>query len=115
MTLADVNDCLDSVAESGESMNKKLGLLFVNFDIKCHLGKGAFHEFFRNMTKKELRWIFLLIINRMRLGVPESTIMTWYHENAERLHSAGYTIREVCDKLYDGSEGFDDTKMSEFG
>lgn len=57
----------------------------------------------------ELKWLFLVIIGdaERALGIPHaSTILFWFHRNADSLIKMGNSLQNVCELLF-GETGED--------
>lgn len=85
MTIAEVNNTLDQLAQTGSEEQQ--------FSI--------FRRFYRRMNPEELTWLIRIILRQMKIGATEKTILDIWHPDAETLFNISSNLRRVCWELYD--------------
>lgn len=86
MTIAEVNEHLDKLANVGQKEEDQLPI---------------FQRFYRRMNAEELTWLVRIILRQMKIGATEKTILDIWHPDAELLYSVSSNLRRVCWELYD--------------
>lgn len=85
LTIRQLNELLDRLA-SAESRGEKTDLL---------------GELIRKTNWQEMRWIMMIILKDLKLGISEKSIFHEFHPDAEDLFNVTCDLRLVCEKLSD--------------
>ncbi|CAM6105482.1 unnamed protein product [Calypogeia fissa] len=89
LTIKDVNDLLDRLAaEKGE-------------------GKAAvLAELINKTSAKEMKWIVMIILKDLKLGISEKTILSVFHPDAEHVFNVTSDLQRVCETLQNRNERY---------
>ncbi|XP_066343762.1 putative DNA ligase 4 [Miscanthus floridulus] len=88
LTIKEVNDALDRLAAT-ENRSEKASIL-------------------SNLIKKtnavEMKWLLMIILNDLKLGISEKSIFEEFHPDAQDLFNVTCDLKFVCEKLNDRSQ-----------
>ncbi|KAJ7531081.1 hypothetical protein O6H91_14G031600 [Diphasiastrum complanatum] len=90
LTIKDVNDQLDRLA-AAENREQKSAILA---------------ELINKTNAQEMRWMIMIILKDLKLGVSEKTIFHQFHPDAEDLFNVTCDLRLVCTKLRDRTQRY---------
>lgn len=85
ITIREVNELLDRLANA-ENRNAKTEIL---------------GEMIRKTNSQEMKWIIMIILKDLKLGISEKSIFQEFHPDAEDLFNVTCDLRLVCEKLSD--------------
>ncbi|CAN1326568.1 DNA ligase 4 [Linum perenne] len=85
LTIKELNDLLDRLA-SGENRSEKISILAT---------------LIKKTNAQEMKWIIMIILKDMKLGLSEKTIFHEFHPDAEDLFNVTCDLKLVCEKLKD--------------
>ncbi|GAB2224917.1 hypothetical protein Droror1_Dr00005697 [Drosera rotundifolia] len=88
LTIREINDLLDHLASS-ESRSEKTSVL---------------GDLIRKTNAQEMKWIVMIILKDLKLGVSEKSIFHEFHPDAEDLFNVTCDLKLVCEKLKDRSQ-----------
>eukprot|EP01018_Ginkgo_biloba_P026726 Gb_32666 [translate_table: standard] len=88
LKIKDVNDLLDRLA-SAERREEKTAVLA---------------ELISKTNALEMKWILMIIIKDLKLGVSEKSLFHEFHPDAEDMFNVTCDLKMVCEKLKDRSE-----------
>ncbi|WCJ42294.1 DNA ligase 4 [Euphorbia peplus] len=88
LTIKELNDFLDSLA-SGESRAEKTSIL---------------STLINKTNAQEMKWIIMIILKDLKLGISEKSIFHEFHPDAEDLFNVTCDLKLVCEKLKDRSQ-----------
>ncbi|XVE71898.1 hypothetical protein DITRI_Ditri10aG0188500 [Diplodiscus trichospermus] len=87
-TIKELNDLLDRLA-SAESRAEKTGIL---------------STLINKTNAQEMKWIIMIILKDLKLGISEKSIFHEFHPDAEDLFNVTCDLKLVCEKLRDRSQ-----------
>ncbi|XP_021772147.1 DNA ligase 4-like [Chenopodium quinoa] len=85
LTIREVNDLLDRLANA-DTRNAKVDVL---------------GEMIRKTNPSEMKWIIVIILKELKIGMTEKSIFDVFHPDAEELFNVTCDLRLVCEKLTD--------------
>ncbi|KAK9735960.1 hypothetical protein RND81_04G241200 [Saponaria officinalis] len=85
LTIGELNELLDRLA-AAEGRQAKTGVL---------------GELIRRTNWQEMKWIIMIILKELKLGISEKTVFHEFHVDAEDLFNVTCDLRFVCEKLCD--------------
>ncbi|XP_039131950.1 DNA ligase 4 [Dioscorea cayenensis subsp. rotundata] len=88
MTIKELNDALDRLA-SCENRGDKAAIL---------------SDLIKKTNPVEMKWILMIILKELKLGISEKSIFHEFHPDAEDLFNVTCDLKLVCDKLKDPSQ-----------
>ncbi|KAK9097767.1 hypothetical protein Syun_024812 [Stephania yunnanensis] len=88
LTIKDVNDSLDRLAACENRAEKTLVL----------------SDLIKKTNAQEMKWIVMIILKDLKLGVSEKSIFHEFHPDAEDLFNVTCDLKLVCEKLRDRSQ-----------
>ncbi|KAK9269791.1 hypothetical protein L1049_001569 [Liquidambar formosana] len=86
LTIKELNDLLDRLASSENSRVEKTSVL---------------STLINKTNAQEMKWIIMIILKDLKLGVSEKIIFHEFHPDAEDLFNVTCDLKLVCDKLRD--------------
>ncbi|XP_053563764.1 DNA ligase 4 [Bombina bombina] len=101
LSIQDVNDHLDSIANNNAARKKEL------------IEKSLLH-LITNTTALEQKWLIRMIIKDMKLGFSQQTVFSIFHPDAAELHNVTTDLEKVCLQLHDPSVCLSDVSISLF-
>uniref|UniRef100_A0A8C5LLV9 DNA ligase n=1 Tax=Leptobrachium leishanense TaxID=445787 RepID=A0A8C5LLV9_9ANUR len=101
LTIKEVNDQLDSIANNNAAKKKDL------------IKKSLLH-LIAHTTAQEQKWLIRMIIKDMKLGLSQQTIFSTFHKDATELHNVTTDLEKVCQQLHDPSVCLSDVSISMF-
>lgn len=87
LTIKELNELLDRLA-SRENRTEKISVL---------------SELIRKTNSLEMKWIIMIILKDLKLGISEKSIFHEFHPDAEDLFNVTCDLKLVCEKLRDRS------------
>ncbi|KAL8152343.1 hypothetical protein V2J09_010103 [Rumex salicifolius] len=88
LTVKELNELLDRLASS-ENRAEKTSIL---------------GELIRKTNAQEMKWIIMILLKDLKVGVSEKSIFQEFHPDAEELFNVTCDLRLVCEKLCDRSQ-----------
>ncbi|KAJ4963500.1 hypothetical protein NE237_023439 [Protea cynaroides] len=88
LTIKDLNDLLDRLASS-ENRGEKANIL---------------SDLIKKTNAQEMKWIIMIILKELKLGISEKSIFHEFHPDAEDLFNVTCDLKLVCEKLRDRSQ-----------
>ncbi|KAK9931444.1 hypothetical protein M0R45_018719 [Rubus argutus] len=88
LTVKELNDFLDRLA-SGENRAEKTSIL---------------STLVQKTNAQEMKWIVMIILKDLKLGISEKSIFHEFHPDAEDLFNVTCDLKLVCEKLRDRSQ-----------
>ncbi|XP_078439017.1 DNA ligase IV [Wolffia australiana] len=88
LTVKELNDALDLLA-SKESRGEKASVL---------------SDLIKRTNSMEMKWILMIILKDLKLGISERSIFQEFHPDAEDLFNVTCDLKLVCEKLKDRSQ-----------
>ncbi|KAK4775383.1 hypothetical protein SAY86_010318 [Trapa natans] len=88
LTINELNDLLDRLASS-ENRSEKASVL---------------STLIKNTNAQEMKWIVMIILKDLKLGISEKSIFHEFHPDAEDLFNVTCDLKLVCEKLRDRSQ-----------
>ncbi|KAJ0984175.1 hypothetical protein J5N97_002531 [Dioscorea zingiberensis] len=88
MTIKELNDALDRLASS-ENRGDKAAIL---------------SDLIKKTNALEMKWILMIILKDLKLGISEKSIFHEFHPDAEDLFNVTCDLKLVCDKLKDPTQ-----------
>ncbi|OUZ99204.1 BRCT domain [Macleaya cordata] len=88
LTIKELNDMLDRLASS-ENRAEKTSVL---------------SDLIKKTNAQEMKWIVMIILKDLKLGVSEKSIFQEFHPDAEDLFNVTCDLKLVCEKLKDRSQ-----------
>ncbi|XP_060172398.1 DNA ligase 4 isoform X2 [Lycium barbarum] len=88
LTIKELNDFLDHLASS-ENRAEKTSIL---------------SDIIRKTNAQEMKWIIMIILKDLKLGISEKSIFHEFHPDAEDLFNVTCDLKLVCEKLSDRSQ-----------
>ncbi|CAA0821456.1 DNA ligase 4 [Striga hermonthica] len=88
LTIKELNDLLDRLASS-ENRPEKISIL---------------SDLIRKTNAQEMKWIIMIILKDLKLGISEKSIFHEFHPDAEDLFNVTCDLKLVCEKLRDRSQ-----------
>ncbi|CAN0912487.1 DNA ligase 4 [Linum grandiflorum] len=85
LTIKELNDLLDRLA-SAENRSEKISIL---------------STLIKKTNAQEMKWIIMIILKDLKLGLSEKTIFHEFHPDAEDLFNVTCDLKLVCEKLKD--------------
>ncbi|OAE29906.1 hypothetical protein AXG93_773s1460 [Marchantia polymorpha subsp. ruderalis] len=89
--IKEVNDLLDRLA-AADRREEKVAVL---------------GEMINKTNAQEMRWIIMIILKDLKLGISEKTFFSEFHPDAEDLFNVTCDLKLVCDKLRNRNERYD--------
>ncbi|KAF0894154.1 hypothetical protein E2562_034886 [Oryza meyeriana var. granulata] len=88
LTIKEVNDALDRLAAT-ENRSEKASIL---------------SSLIKKTNALEMKWLLMIILKDLKLGISEKSIFHEFHPDAEDLFNVTCDLRLVCEKLNDQSQ-----------
>ncbi|KAL4205377.1 hypothetical protein AMTRI_Chr01g136960 [Amborella trichopoda] len=88
LTIKEVNDLLDRLA-AAENREQKTSVL---------------SELIKKTNSVEMKWIVMIILKDLKLGISEKSIFREFHTDAEDLFNVTCDLKLVCEKLKDRTQ-----------
>ncbi|KAI3443409.1 hypothetical protein Pfo_000074 [Paulownia fortunei] len=88
LTIKELNELLDRLA-SCENRSEKTSIL---------------SDLIRKTNAQEMKWIIMIILKDLKLGISEKSIFHEFHPDAEDLFNVTCDLKLVCEKLRDRSQ-----------
>ncbi|CAN4084839.1 unnamed protein product [Withania somnifera] len=88
LTVKELNDFLDHLASS-ENRTEKTSIL---------------SDLIRKTNAQEMKWIIMIILKDLKLGISEKSIFHEFHPDAEDFFNVTCDLKLVCEKLRDRSQ-----------
>ncbi|KAF3794559.1 DNA ligase 4 [Nymphaea thermarum] len=88
ITIKELNDLLDRLA-SAEKREEKTAVL---------------SELIKKTNAQEMKWILMIILKDLKLGVSEKSVFHEFHPDAEDLFNVTCDLKLVCEKLKDRTQ-----------
>ncbi|XP_047258339.1 DNA ligase 4 isoform X1 [Capsicum annuum] len=88
LTIKELNDFLDHLASS-ENRTEKISIL---------------SDLIRKTNAQEMKWIIMIILKDLKLGISEKSIFHEFHPDAEDLFNVTCDLKLLCEKLRDRSQ-----------
>ncbi|KAL5771555.1 hypothetical protein ACOSP7_015709 [Xanthoceras sorbifolium] len=88
LTIKELNDLLDRLASS-ENRAEKISVL---------------STLIKKTNAQEMKWIIMIILKDLKLGISEKSIFHEFHPDAEDLFNVTCDLKLVCEKLRDRSQ-----------
>lgn len=88
LTITELNELLDRLASS-DNRSEKTSIL---------------SELIRKTNVQEMKWIIMIILKDLKLGISEKSIFHEFHPDAEDLFNVTCDLKLVCEKLRDRSQ-----------
>ncbi|XP_077221842.1 DNA ligase IV [Tasmannia lanceolata] len=88
LTIKELNDLLDQLASSENRPGKA----------------SVLADLIKKTNAKEMKWIVMIILKDLKLGVSEKTIFQEFHPDAEDLFNVTCDLKLVCEKLKDRTQ-----------
>ncbi|KAG8376397.1 hypothetical protein BUALT_Bualt09G0059200 [Buddleja alternifolia] len=88
LTIGELNELLDRLA-SCENRSEKTSIL---------------SDLIRKTNAQEMKWIIVIILKDLKLGISEKSIFHEFHPDAEDLFNVTCDLKLVCEKLRDRSQ-----------
>ncbi|KAK4414851.1 DNA ligase 4 [Sesamum alatum] len=88
LTIKELNELLDRLASS-ENRSDKTSIL---------------SDLIRKTNAQEMKWIIMIILKDLKLGISEKSIFHEFHPDAEDLFNVTCDLKLVCEKLRDRSQ-----------
>ncbi|KAJ8751040.1 hypothetical protein K2173_016221 [Erythroxylum novogranatense] len=88
LTIREVNDLLDRLASS-ENRTEKSSIL---------------STMIKKTNTQEMKWIIMIILKDLKLGISEKSIFHEFHPDAEELFNVTCDLKLVCERLRDRSQ-----------
>ncbi|KAL8480268.1 hypothetical protein ACS0TY_026986 [Phlomoides rotata] len=88
LTIKELNELLDRLASS-DNRSEKISIL---------------SDMIRKTNAQEMKWIIMIILKDLKLGVSEKSIFHEFHPDAEDLFNVTCDLKLVCEKLRDRSQ-----------
>ncbi|XP_074292424.1 DNA ligase 4 [Silene latifolia] len=85
LTVSELNDLLDRLAAAEDRQGKS----------------NVLGELIRKTNWQEMKWIIMIILKDLKLGISEKIIFNEFHPDAEDLFNVTCDLRFVCEKLCD--------------
>jgi DNA ligase-4 len=86
----DMNRFLDRLAAAKDSKEKTAVLA----------------ELINRTNVQEMRWIIMIILKELKLGISEKTVFSVFHPDAEDLFNVTCDLKLVCEKLCDRNQRY---------
>jgi DNA ligase-4 len=90
LKIKDVNSYLDRLAAAEDSKEK--------------IAKLA--ELINKTNVQEMRWIIMIILKELKLGISEKTVFSVFHPDAEDLFNVTCDLKLVCERLCDRTQRY---------
>ncbi|KAK1167955.1 DNA ligase 4 [Acipenser oxyrinchus oxyrinchus] len=101
LTIQQVNDFLDSVANNNASKRKDLV-------------KKSLLQLIAQSSALEQKWLIRMILKDMKLGISKETVLQMFHPDATELHNVTTDLEKVCRQLHDPSVSLSDVSIGLF-
>ncbi|XP_014680944.1 PREDICTED: DNA ligase 4-like [Priapulus caudatus] len=101
LTIKDVNDCLDGIAEGNVSKNRVLAT-------------RNLQKLIRECTALEQKWLIRMILKDMKIGISQSSVFKVFHPDAEDMYNVTNNLEKVCLQLHDRSKRSHEVEISVF-
>ena len=88
LTIKEVNDALDRLSAS-DTRSEKASVL---------------SSLIKKTNALEMKWLLMIIIKDLKLGISEKSIFHEFHPDAEDLFNVTCDLKRVCEKLNDRSQ-----------
>ena len=82
LTIADINQHLDEVANGNASKNKVA--------VRQALG-----QLLRQLSAREQKWLIRIVMKEMKMGLSQQAVLSMYHEDAEDLYNVKMNLEKV--------------------
>ncbi|XP_069127951.1 DNA ligase 4-like [Argopecten irradians] len=90
LTIQEVNDCLDGIAQNNAAKKKDL------------VRKNVL-RLLTNMSAIELKWLIRMIVKELKVGLSQASVLSVYHPDAEDFFNVNNNLEKVCRMLRDRS------------
>jgi ATP-dependent DNA ligase len=90
LKIGDINRLLDRLAAAQDSKEKTAVLA----------------EIINRTNVQEMRWIIMIILKELKLGISEKTVFSVFHPDAEDLFNVTCDLKLVCEKLCDRNQRY---------
>ncbi|KAL0346903.1 UNVERIFIED_CONTAM: DNA ligase 4 [Sesamum calycinum] len=88
LTIKELNELLDRLASSENRLEKT----------------SILSDLIRKTNAQEMKWIIMIILKDLKLGISEKSIFHEFHPDAEDLFNVTCDLKLVCEKLRDRSQ-----------
>ncbi|XP_029942990.1 DNA ligase 4 [Salarias fasciatus] len=101
LSIAEVNDFLDSVAVNNAGKKK-------------NLVKDGLLQLITRSSALEQKWLIRMILKDMKLGVSKETVLQVFHPDAPELYNVNTDLKKVCLQLHRPSVSLSDVSVGLF-
>ncbi|XP_007196835.1 DNA ligase 4 isoform X2 [Balaenoptera acutorostrata] len=101
LTIQQVNDILDSIANNNAAQRKDLV-------------KKSVLQLITQSSALEQKWLIRMIVKDLKLGFSQQTVFSVFHNDAAELHNVTTDLEKVCRQLHDPSVGLSDISITLF-
>ncbi|CAM6048477.1 unnamed protein product [Sphagnum compactum] len=91
LKIGDINRFLDRLAAAQDRFKEKTAVLA---------------ELINRTNVQEMRWIIMIILKELKLGISEKTVFSVFHPDAEDLFNVTCDLKLVCEKLCDRNQRY---------
>ncbi|CAK9273004.1 unnamed protein product [Sphagnum jensenii] len=91
LKIGDINRLLDRLAAAQDRFKEKTAVLA---------------EIINRTNVQEMRWIIMIILKELKLGISEKTVFSVFHPDAEDLFNVTCDLKLVCEKLCDRNQRY---------
>ncbi|XP_050403534.1 DNA ligase 4 [Patella vulgata] len=88
LTIQEVNDCLDAIANNNAAKKKE------------PVRKNILH-LLKNLSAVEQKWFIRMIVKELKVGLSQASMLSVYHADAEELYNVNNNLEKVCRLLRD--------------
>ncbi|KAJ0090362.1 hypothetical protein Patl1_14148 [Pistacia atlantica] len=109
LTIKELNDLLDCLASSENSCSAVHSELTLNCNLRSVVKFRAekisvLSTLIKKTNAMEMKWIIMIILKDLKLGISEKSIFHEFHPDAEDLFNVTCDLKLVCEKLKDRSQ-----------
>ncbi|KAL9270517.1 DNA ligase 4-like protein [Drosera capensis] len=105
LTIREINDLLDRLASSESRQVIADGDDYFHLYLENRSEKtSVLGDLIRKTNAQEMKWIVMIILKDLKLGVSEKSIFHEFHPDAEDLFNVTCDLKLVCEKLKDRSQ-----------
>ena len=82
LTIQEVNDCLNGIAENNAAKKKDL--------VRKHILR-----LLTNLSAVELKWLTRMIVKELKVGLSQASVLSVYHPDAEEFYNVNNNLEKV--------------------